>query len=222
VATNPSVTDQETRQRLVEAAARLFAEYGFNNVTVRDICKEAGANVAAVNYYFHDKWGLYREIVQRIIDEAKRMNNLAHQTPAGTPTEERLRHYVRVFLSHMLAEGKESWQGKLMAREMVDPSPGLDLFIQEVIRPNSARVGALVSELTGLPAGDPRVGMCVGSIQTQMVGYANPIAKRMVPNLRFTPELIDALARHVAEFSLAGLRAIAQQKLAWGKQEVKP
>ena len=49
MASNFPIGDQETRQRLLDAAARLFAEHGFEKVTVRDICKEAGANVAAVN-----------------------------------------------------------------------------------------------------------------------------------------------------------------------------
>ena len=51
--------DQETRQRLLEAAARLFAARGFTHVTVREICNAANANVAAVNYHFGDKLGLY-------------------------------------------------------------------------------------------------------------------------------------------------------------------
>ena len=82
------ITDQETRQRLLDAAARLFAERGFNKVSVREICKEAGANVAAVNYYFRDKWGLYREVLQVIIDYSKRTRELAHDASEGKPPEE--------------------------------------------------------------------------------------------------------------------------------------
>ena len=218
MASQSLIADQETRQRLLDAAARLFAERGFSKVSVRDICKEAGANVAAVNYYFRDKWGLYKQVLQVIIDYSKRTRELAHDASAGQPPEERLRHYIRVFLGRALC-GKlqDSWQGKLIAREMTDPSPGLDLFFEEVIRPNAARVAALVSEIMGLPATDPRVGLCVGSIQTQMVGYMNPIAARFVPGLD-TPEVIDAIASHIAEFSLAGMRAIAQKKTV----EVKP
>ncbi len=56
--------DHETRQRLLTAAERLFADRGFKKVTVREICLAARANVAAVNYHFGDKLGLYREVLQ--------------------------------------------------------------------------------------------------------------------------------------------------------------
>ncbi|MGH9438282.1 MAG: TetR/AcrR family transcriptional regulator, partial [Terriglobia bacterium] len=59
----------DTRQKLLDAAGRLFAERGFAGVSIRDICKEAGgANLAAVNYYFRDKAALYRELLQYIVD----------------------------------------------------------------------------------------------------------------------------------------------------------
>ena len=63
--------DLETRDRLLKAAEQLFAERGFKNVTVRDICRVARANVAAVNYHFGDKMGLYREVLQIAIDAVR-------------------------------------------------------------------------------------------------------------------------------------------------------
>jgi AcrR family transcriptional regulator len=206
--------DQETRRRVLEAAAQLFAERGFQNVTIRDICAAAEANVAAVNYYFQDKWGLYKEVLQGIIDDTQQILQSAHEARPGTPPEERLRKYIRGFLHHGLGEETACWRGKLMGREMIEPTPGLDLFIEQVIRPNSMRVGALVAELMGCSPTDPRVGQCVGSIQTQMVGYFGPVVSRLVPGLRFTPEVIDGLADHITDFSLAGIRAIAEKKVA--------
>ena len=55
-----------TRDKLLEAAGRAFAERGYAGATVRDICKEAGANVAAVNYYFKDKLALYTEVLNQM------------------------------------------------------------------------------------------------------------------------------------------------------------
>ena len=63
--TGKSSEDRETRARLLYAAARLFAERGYARVTVRDICKKARANVAAVNYHFGGKDGLYRAVMGR-------------------------------------------------------------------------------------------------------------------------------------------------------------
>ena len=57
--------DLATRDRLLGTAARLFADNGFATVSVRDICRDAGANVAAVNYHFTSKDTLFRDVLQR-------------------------------------------------------------------------------------------------------------------------------------------------------------
>ena len=54
-----------TRERLLEAAERLFAERGFRATSVRALTSEARCNVASVNYHFGGKEGLYREMFRR-------------------------------------------------------------------------------------------------------------------------------------------------------------
>ena len=211
VVTTNTADELETRERLLEAAAELFVERGYNHVTVRDICRAAGANLAAVNYYFRDKLGLYQEVLMKIIESLNEGSRLAHTGKPGISAEERFSHYVRTYMGHIFDNGRACRAGKLMAREMADPSPAFDLIIQRAIRPNSARVAALVSELTGLPPADPRVGICVGCVQTQIAGFTGPVAARMVPGGQFTAEIIDFIAQQVVEFSLAGMRAIARQ-----------
>jgi len=57
----------KTREKLIEAAGQVFAERGFQEATVREICSRAGTNGAAVNYHFGDKLGLYTEVLRSSI-----------------------------------------------------------------------------------------------------------------------------------------------------------
>lgn len=57
--------DTGTRERLVAAAAELFAEHGFRGASVRDICNRARANPGAVSYHFGGKRQLYRTVLRR-------------------------------------------------------------------------------------------------------------------------------------------------------------
>ena len=59
-----------TKENIMTAAMRLFADKGLKLVTVRDICKLAKANVALVNYHFRNKNGLYQACVERLFHES--------------------------------------------------------------------------------------------------------------------------------------------------------
>ena len=54
-----------TRERLLQAATRLFADNGYRGASVRDICNHAGANPGAVSYHFGGKRQLYRAVLRR-------------------------------------------------------------------------------------------------------------------------------------------------------------
>jgi AcrR family transcriptional regulator len=92
MATQAIAEDRVTRERLIEAAGQLFADHGFRKVTVREICRVARANVAAVNYHFGDKLGLYREVLDTAISAqeattaaARAAGGLADQQPGVRP-----------------------------------------------------------------------------------------------------------------------------------------
>ena len=58
---------EATRAKLLQAATHVFAEQGFHAATVREICTRADVNVAAINYHFRDKLGLYFEVLRQSI-----------------------------------------------------------------------------------------------------------------------------------------------------------
>jgi AcrR family transcriptional regulator len=57
-----NVDVDSSRQKIFASAERLFAERGFNGVSVRDIANDAGVNSALVGYYFGGKQGLLSEV----------------------------------------------------------------------------------------------------------------------------------------------------------------
>lgn len=214
--TRPSRAVLETRDRLLKAAAGLFGERGFNHVSVREISKEAGTNVAAVNYHFRDKLGLYRELIGMVAEGMHRGKIAALEAGAGQPPEEQLRAYIRGFLHQLLDDEpqEDSWMDKLIAREMMEPTEALDLIIEKGIKPSGERLNRLVGEVLQLPPGNKRVLLCAGTIQGLCLWHrtSRPVAERLVPDLRYTPEVIDGIAEFVANFALAGLRAVAEKQ----------
>jgi AcrR family transcriptional regulator len=207
--------DRETRGRLLHAAERLFAERGFKAVTVREICHAARANVAAVNYHFGDKLGLYREVMQLAIDAMRDATEAARAAGEGKPPDEQLRLYVAIFLRRLLAPDNESIH-LLITREMSDPTPALDALIEQGVRPRFDYLSGVVAAILRCDRSDPRVVRSVVSVQSQSVIYARPnrIAERMGLKFRPTRTEIDELAEHIADFSIAGVRALSRTRVS--------
>ena len=127
----------------------------------------------------------------------------------GGASEQKLRAYIRVFLQRVVGHGHDSWIHQLMAHEIADPTPALDLVIDQVIRPRMAYLSELVADILRLPADDERVLRCVLSIQSQcLLVLRNAAADRLYPKLKLTPPTIHELADHIADFSIAGILSL--------------
>ena len=119
-------TLRTTEARLLEAAGEIFAEFGYRTATVRQICEKAGANVAAVNYHFGDKEGLYLAVLRSVPDahaEKYPPQSGLNETPTA---EQQLRAYIESLLHRVFDTGRPGWHTKFIAREMAEPTRALD------------------------------------------------------------------------------------------------
>ena len=206
-----SLVKAETRQRLLEAAGEVFAEVGFAKATVRDICRQAGANVAAVNYHFRDKEGLYVEVVRFAQQYAMTAAPPAALRMESATPEEQLRLFIRTFLFGAIGKGRLAWHGKMMAREMSEPTGMLDRIVTEVIRPRATMLEGILRRLLGPSATQWRIEACARSVVSQCLFYhlCRPVIDRLHPTQKYEPEDVEQLADHIATFSIGALRAIA-------------
>lgn len=208
--TNPASAD--TRQRLIDSAATLFADRGFQNVTVREICKASNANVAAVNYHFGDKAGLYRAVVTLAIAVMQETNELSQRAGDGLSPEDQIRGFVRVFVRRLTGEGPNNWIHRLMAREMEHPTEALEQVMTQVVKPRLEYLSAVAATVMGLPSSDPRVKRSIASLQMQCLMAARPIPSSLEKTFGPAMRDVEAAVNHIAEFSLGGMRAIASEQ----------
>jgi AcrR family transcriptional regulator len=204
--------DQETRERLLNAAARLFAERGFAKVTVRVICQKARANVAAVNYHFGGKDGLYHAVMRTAIETMQATTQAAQRAGHGLPADERIRAYVSVFIERILGKGHETWIHQLMLRELSDPTPALDMVAEDVLKPRTAYLCGIIGELIHCPADSPQVMRCALSVQSQFNSMLWSHAVARIMHVADIPApTLDEMAEHITQFSLGGIRQVRRK-----------
>jgi TetR/AcrR family transcriptional regulator, regulator of cefoperazone and chloramphenicol sensitivity len=196
-----------TRDKLIEAAGRVFAERGYRAATIREICRRAGANVAAVNYTFGDKMGLYTEVLRRSMRGAHSAAMRAALDASLSP-EDTVRGVIRARLMSLCGEARPDWTFRLVMHEFSNPTPAMSRVVDEGMRPVYERMRKAVGEILGLPADHETTRLSVNSIVGQILFYAfsQPVLARLQPDLKLTPEQLDRIADHIAEFSLAYLK----------------
>ena len=201
--------DQETRARVLNAAARLFAERGFAKVTVRDICKKARANVAAVNYHFGGKDGLYEAVMRKAIETMQATTEAARVAGHDLPPDARIRAYVFVFAQRLLGGDHDTWIHQLMMRELSDPSPTLKMVGEEVLKPRMTYLCGAIGELIGCAPDDPRAVRCALSVTSQFNSmlWSKEVA-RLTHGAGMVPGTLEEVAEHITKFSLGGIAAL--------------
>jgi AcrR family transcriptional regulator len=193
-----------TREKLLVAARRIFADRGYQAATIRQISIAAGANVAAVNYHFGDKLGLYTEVVRQAMQTAE-IEAVQSALDLSAPPEEVLRAVIRARTRGICRGDRPDWHFRILAHEMAQPTPALRQLIDKVARPLANRLLQLVGRMLGLPADDEKTHLCVVSIIGQIIVYvfADPLLKGAWPDLKLTPQQVDRIANHIADFSLS-------------------
>jgi AcrR family transcriptional regulator len=195
----------QTETRLLEAAGELFAQKGYRDATIRDICARARANVAAVNYHFGGKQGLYAAVVRY----ARRCSPFARASDGdGLTPQQQLQQFVSNFLQRIFDAGRPAWYARLMAREMVEPTRVFDQIVREQIAPHHARLRRIIREIVGGDVSEEAVRDCALSVVGQCIFYGKcrAVIQRLYPESKFGPKEIERLARHITAFSLGALK----------------
>ncbi len=146
-----------TRERILRAAERLFAERGYDGTSVRAIVARARVNQAAINYHFDGKDGLYREVL-RTAFRALTEDQLAHvQEAQALSREQALAEFIRRQLRPLMARDEFSRYMRIFNWETVRPTAVFRSLLSEEAAPFMGLAADLVRRF--LPGADQRTLM---------------------------------------------------------------
>ncbi len=194
-----------TRDAILESATRLFAAHGLDGVSIRDICADAGVNVAAVNYHFKCKDLLYQEVFERAYasDDRETMPTLSDHSDDPTKA---LTEWLAWYLRRTIARGEDT-ASQLLLREAANPSPALEGVVHATLHPVYRTLDEIVAAL--LPTHHTtrtRKIHCLSIIGQCLV---HRVCRAMIERLPVDPPLDvedrDSIAAIVTRNALAGL-----------------
>jgi AcrR family transcriptional regulator len=192
----------------------VFAHKGFHQATVADICRQAGANVAAVSYYFGDKAGLYVAAWQRAFIKFTDQFPLHTAEDAAASAEGRLHSQIRQLVLEFSRQDSTSEFARLYMLELARPSGLVDRTWQELVKPRRQKLLALIRAVLGPEAPEEDVLFCEMSIINQcraFVTIRRSDLEYMVAQA-LTPEVVEKMADHITRFSLGGIIAVRDRR----------
>ncbi len=209
------MAEKDTKERILDAAEELFAEFGFAHTSMRKITSTAGVNLAAVNYHFGSKEELIKAVFTRRLMpiNAERLRRLA-EVEAGEPTlEALLEAFIAPHLEMKEAGGNDRFVC-LIGRSYTDHAPLLNEHVRALNKDVVARFKAAFSaQLPHLPRRELsiRLHFLVGTVAYTMAG---PEMIHLLRGVRISEgDNAKALVERLVPFLAAGLRAPLPEQL---------
>ena len=202
-----------TREQLLETAGQVFSEKGFAAATGKEICERSGANAAAVVYHFGGMDKLYGAALQEARRRLAPSEALVAAVERETDPKAKLTAFIGLLVRALSAPASSTWAARLFSREVISPTAIFDAMRNKEMRARAAILQSIVSELTGLPDDDPAVARSCINIMAPfgvLMLISPQRVERVFPVLSFGPESAADTTRHMVQFALGGLAAIAR------------
>jgi AcrR family transcriptional regulator len=208
----PRNDGEASRERLLWAGLRLFANQGFAKTSTRELAEAAQVNLAAISYYFGDKAGLYRAVFLEPMGDPGQLAERYVDPQITLP--EALAAFYADFLEPLKQGDMARLCMKLHFREMVEPTGfGIEGFARELQPLHDAMLAVLCRHLR-LDAPDDdlrRLVVCLAALGVHM-HLGRDVTDHLAPSLNAAPGAIDLWADRLQLFGLAMVEAEARRR----------
>ncbi|MFM1978902.1 MAG: hypothetical protein RLZ68_167 [Pseudomonadota bacterium] len=203
----------EARNRLLDAAMRLFAEHGFAKTSTRDIAEAAQVNISSISYYFGDKAGLYRAV---FIDPRSNpdIDPTIFEDP-NTPLVEVFKSLLGSMVGPLKVADLMQCCAKLHFREMLEPTGVWLEEIDRVIKPAHTGLVRLLCSHLGVAEDDDihRLAFSITGLAVTLMVSGDPM-KALRPSLLADAQAIDTYTERMAQYAMAMFHAERERRAA--------
>lgn len=210
----------DSRDRLLEAAIDIFGQHGFDAATTRMIAAEAGANLAAIPYYFGSKTGLYQTVVEHI---AAIIESQIHEgirsiekriAESAIDTEEAVEYLEKLLggmIDFMVGSTEAPRFARIILREQLYPTPAYDIILNRVLAPFLRAIAQMTAVITGEPV-DGQASLRALAIMGQVMAFriARETAVRALGMKGYTREETANISRMILEQTRAALTGLGK------------
>jgi AcrR family transcriptional regulator len=201
----PKADDPVTRAKILTAAEELFAGRGFAGAAVRDIAAGAGVNPAMIHYYFGNKEGLYRAVLETAA--AKVRSLIVESTASGDSARERLTRFVSSYADYVLSHPTLS---RILYREMLAGGKHLRAVAQKYASANYRLAREAIAE--GIRSGELR-GIDADLAPISLMGmvlifqFFRPVVSVALGKDEYDEKFINRISAHTIDLFLKGAEA---------------
>ena len=211
----PQRSDGEhSRERLLQAALVLFAEHGFAKTSTRDIAESAGANLAAISYYFGDKAGLYRAVFTEPMGDTA--EDIARYDGIELTLEQALRGLYTGFVEPLRQGDTARLCMKLHMREMLEPTGLWEHEITHSIKPMHDALVAVLCRHFGLKRADDELlglAVCIAGLGVHL-NVGRDVIDALTPTLQAGADAPDRWLERLVTYAQAMIDAEGRRRSA--------
>jgi AcrR family transcriptional regulator len=200
-----------TREKIIKAASRAFADSGYEGASIRVIVAAADVNQAAINYHFGSKEGLYRAVLQTAL-HALMQDDGGQQSPARLSREAALRRFVRQQLRPIISGDDLAVHVRIFSWETLRPSPVFRKFMAREAVPFFAAAIDLVRRFLPRRATDKQAVVAALWLFGQCSIFVRNAEQLAHPPMRLAIDerFVDWLSDTIAAWAAGGLGRLPQ------------
>ncbi len=195
---------KNTKEKLLQTAAKMFAKYGIDGVSTRDLVKKSGVNLCAINYYFGSKQKLYEAVMDEVFGKIQQnvietVKNLSNQS-ALSPKEE-IKLIMGKMFDFFCSDMVSDVQAELLVREILNQTSVYDKFYSGVFEPMHKYVSELIAKIWKISPSSEQVILQTHMLFGQVIIFRihREALRRRLQEQKYTPEILCRIRQQLEQ-----------------------